>query len=291
MVLTLDQLDSATKYPSIDTLHVLDERQRATDALTEIGARFADVDPRDHAHTEKVDGMGVRILLLRSVHPPHALRDILTPLTCVANVRQEDWIIGARDHLVAARGDRIPNPLEGVAERFGPIAERLLERWLIDSGTGPDIALIAVYLEFYGGKIGRRAQHYAADGSRGCRAFDIRMMTADDCAAVVRMTVEEIASRREHGTLPGRWLFDDERRAWCARFDIPHVPTLTVSRPIPTSPTDTLAWLHDVVGDRTRVAIGEHAPGRPEGVVVRTPDRSRIVKVAFDPYERALRAR
>ncbi|MDO8621743.1 MAG: RNA ligase family protein [bacterium] len=281
MVLTLDQLDSATKYPSIDTIHVLDARQRATDALTEVGALFAGVDPRDHTHTEKVDGMGIRVVLMRGDPLAHTTR----------RKPGMDWVIGARDHLVAARGDRIPNPLEGVAERFGPIAEQLLDRWLIDSGTPPSIELIALYLELYGGKIGRRAQHYAAAGSRGHRAFDVRMMTADDCAAVARMAVEEIAARRDHGTLPGRWLFDAERHAWCARFDIPHVPTLTVSRPIPTSPTDTLAWLHEVVGDRTRVALGEHAPGRPEGVVVRTTGRSRIVKVAFDPYERALRAR
>ncbi|MDP3771197.1 MAG: hypothetical protein Q8R16_02780, partial [bacterium] len=202
MVFTLDQLDSATKYPSIDTVHSLDERQRATDALTEVGALFAGVDPRDHTHTEKVDGMGVRIILLRSAHPSHVSRDILTPLVSLANVRRDDWIIGARDHLVAARGDRIPNPLEGVAERFGPIAEQLLARWLIDSGTPPSIELIALYLELYGTKIGRRAQHYAADGSRGHRAFDVRMMTADDCAAVARMTVKEIAARRDHGTLP-----------------------------------------------------------------------------------------
>jgi hypothetical protein len=41
----------------------------------------------------------------------------------------------------------------------------------------------------------------------------------------------------------------------------------------------------------TRVALGATAPGRAEGIVLRTPDRTAIAKARFQDYDRTFRRR
>lgn len=286
-LLRLSIIDSATKYPSIDTLHVLDERHRATAELTDIGALFADQDPAAFTASEKIDGMNVRFVIERRVHPCGGVH---VPHAFAVNV-SSDWVIGARDTLVTARGDRIPNPVDGVAEYFRPLARRLHDECtstsvVLTPHLPHDVTLIVVAVEFFGGKIGRAARKYAQEGTVGFRVFDVRMAGFDAHEAIMRMPIPEIAARRDRGTLPGRWLTNAERDAFCARFDLPTVPAVALPGPIPSKPEDTLTWLHATIGTSTRAAVGDHPPRTPEGVVIRTPDRSRIVKIRLEEYER-----
>lgn len=49
----------------------------------------------------------------------------------------------------------------------------------------------------------------------------------------------------------------------------------------------SLAWLSETLL-RTRVALAEAASGHPEGVVVRTEDRSVIAKIRYEDYKRTV---
>lgn len=286
-LLRLSIIDSATKYPSIGTLHVLDERHRATAELTDIGALFTDQDPAAFTASEKIDGMNVRLVIERRAHPCSGVHAMHAFAVSVAS----DWVIGARDILVTARGDRVPNPVDGVAEYFRPLVRRLHDEFtstsvVLTPHLPYDVTLIVVAVEFFGGKIGRAARKYARESTVGFRVFDIRMAGFNAHEAIMRMSIPKIAACRDRGTLPGRWLTDTERTAFCARFDLPAVPAVTLPGPIPSKPEDTLTWLRATIGTSTRVAIDDHPPGVPEGIVIRTPDRSRIVKIRLEEYER-----
>lgn len=129
----LAALNSATKYPSIPTYHVLGERG----ALTEDATPFTG----DVVLTEKVDGTNARIIRLPG----------------------GDWFIGSREELLAARGDRVTNPALGIVGALRTVAEGLAER----------DGISVFYLEVYGAKVGAAAKQYTGTGQVGYRLFDV----------------------------------------------------------------------------------------------------------------------
>lgn len=279
-------MNSMTKYPSIETYHEM-EKGKLTGELTEQGRLVCGWS--DISVTEKINGTNARTIFCSSLY----------------QCGFHDWLLGSRDDLVMARGDRIPNPVEGIAENLKEQAETLFKifsdvpmaklPYKIQQAKNNlglsflviGIYIIVVYEELYGGKVGGDAKNYARDGSIGHRVFDVRVMTWDEYRAVLTMPIEQIAAKRDRGTLPGRWLADEERFAFCMDLGLEMVPLLEAP-PLPASIEGAYAWMKEVVGERTHAAIGNNEPGRPEGVVVRLPDHSVIVKLRFQDYERAL---
>jgi hypothetical protein len=49
----------------------------------------------------------------------------------------------------------------------------------------------------------------------------------------------------------------------------------------------TSKWLQCVCGPRSRVTLDADAGGKPEGIVIRTPDRKVIAKLRLEDYARA----
>jgi len=82
---------------------------------------------------------------------------------------------------------------------------------------------------------------------------------------------------------------DGEIDALAAELRVDRVPVLAASPP-PTSVADTYDWLRAVMV-QSLARLDPEAPGEPEGVVVRTPDRRKIAKIRFEDYARTMKER
>lgn len=158
--INLQRLNSATKYPSILTLHKLGEKGRLTADLNL-------VPEADLVVTEKVDGTNTRIIFM-----PDGV-----------------YMIGSREHLLHAKGDLIHNPALGIVDSVRHIAERV-NRELVQDGL-----IRILFLETYGGKTTAAAKDYTSNQSFGHRAFDLITLNDD----ILSGSTAEIASWRENG--------------------------------------------------------------------------------------------
>jgi hypothetical protein len=252
--LTADQLrtlNSATRYPSILTYHALGERGRLTEERTTELAGDVEV-------TEKIDGTNARIVV-----PPFGSG---APL------------IGSRTELLHYLGDLIPNPAQGIVaairEQAGAVAGDLAD----------DDHLVVLFGEVYGGKTAAGAKNYSASGTVGFRVFDLARIPFD----VVDRDQAQVALWRDGGGQ--EFTPTAELHATADRLGLPRVPVLPVDAPVPTGVADTHEWLRKLLTE-THARLDDTGKGRPEGVVVRTADRSRIAKIRFEDYERTVKGR
>jgi hypothetical protein len=249
--INLETLNSATKYPSILTFH---ERDPKRGLLTD---KHVDAFEGDVLLTEKVDGAGTRVIVF-----PNG-----------------DYIIGSREQLLHARGDLIPNAKDGVVKTLRPVAEEL---WAPGSGN----QVVVLYLEVYGGNIGRNASQYTGLGRMGFRMFDAATIPGH----VLVQTPAEAASWREDRCQD--FLSEEELQDMAVRQGIGLTPRLGM---LPASEVPTgIEEMHNFLTSRipaTEVALDANAGRRPEGIVLRNQDRSAIVKARLTDYENTLRRR
>lgn len=251
----LTELNSATKYPSIDTYHVL-----VNGRLTEELGPFAGVGPEEGVYvTEKVDGTNGRIVFLPG----------------------GDYFIGQRESLIHAKGDRIHNPAMEIVRVLKPIADRLLERgYEVRPGQ-----IRVMFFEVYGHKIGGQAKQYTRQGNNGARLFDIATVPL----VVLEESREKISAWRESG---GQiWETVQELAMIAIGWDLDLVPYLAMDdgEDIPRTLADGYAYLQGEIGE-TQVHLDEdrEVTGKPEGLVLRTEDRRLISKMRYEDYEKAL---
>ncbi len=248
----LRALNSATQYPSIPTYHVLGERGRLTEERSTVLGGSGDV-----LVTEKIDGTNARIVL-----PPVGVG---APL------------IGSRTELLHYLDDVIANPAQGIVEAVRQIAVRI-------AGAADPDAVTVVFGEVYGGKASAGSKNYSTAGAVGFRVFDVASVPVD----VLDLGVARIAAWRDGGGQ--RFAAADALARFTAGHGLDPVPPLPGLAAPPASVVDTEAWLRAAI-DETHAALDGTGRGRPEGVVVRTPDRARIAKIRFEDYERTLKAR
>lgn len=246
-----DALNSATKYPSIETYHVLGERGRLTEKI----GPFADVTEGMIIFTEKIDGTNGRIVLLPD----------------------GDYFIGSREELWYAKGDRVENPKLGIVNTLKPLAEKLSNKEFV-------VGITTLYLEVYGG--GREmpaAREYTSNGSFGYRLFDVSYSSSE----VLSWEAQRIASWRENGGQ--QWLDEDGLQTISYDRGISLTPRVGTMRAenLPKSVEGMHQCLKNCL-PRTWVALDENSGGRSEGIVLRTENRSRIAKARFQNYERTL---
>ncbi|WP_246212247.1 RNA ligase family protein [Streptomyces abyssomicinicus] len=207
--------------------------------------------------TEKVDGTNGRIVLLPD----------------------GDYFIGSREELLHARGDRVHNPALGIVDELKPLADRLEPR----DARG---RVTVFFLEVYGRKIGGAAKQYTGGNGVGHRLFDVAFLQPD----VLERSLEQISSWRDAGGQD----FGDEAtlQEVAATNGIPLVPRLTTlpGDELPASVDGMATFLAERL-PATRVALDDGAGGTPEGIVLRTPDRSVIAKARFQDYARTLKRR
>ncbi|OMD13873.1 RNA ligase family protein [Paenibacillus odorifer] len=255
----LKKINSLTKYPSILTYHQLGERGRLNDVLTE-SRGFAELD--DVFVCEKVDGENSRIILLKN------------------DDNEVDYLIGSREELLYAKGDRIGNPYGNIAEFLKPLAEKVIADILLEG----DWALTVIYQESYGGKT-KASKNYSDRKTQGYRVFDVFSLNKDELYRLLELSQEKIAVWRDHGNQP---FYDEiEKKRFIESIDLQSAPLLETIKgsEFPTSLESTYSYLKRF--ENTQVGID--ASGKSEGIIARTTDRKQIRKIRFEDYERTFR--
>lgn len=208
--------------------------------------------------TEKIDGTNARI--------------ICTP--------DGMYLLGSREELLYARGDLIGNPALGIVEALKAQAERLCR---------PDPEAIEVYyFEVYGGKVTAASKQYTGEQRVSFRLFDIARIP--DHADLVERPAAEIAAWRDNG---GQSFADEETLRRVAQEQgielTPRIAEVDAAE-LPTGIDAMHQYLQQTI-PQSRATLDSGGGGRPEGLVLRTADRSRIAKVRFEDYERTLKRR
>ncbi|MFM9452544.1 RNA ligase family protein [Streptomyces europaeiscabiei] len=248
--LDLKVLNSAAKYPQIDTYHEIDRGRLLEKTVAFCGEVYL---------TEKVDGTNARIIVA-----PNG-----------------DFVLGNREHLLYARGDFIANPAEGIVDALRGLAGRI---------TAPEAGLRVYYLEVYGmhsgGKITRASAEYTGSQAVGYRLFDAASIAPD----VLTQPVEAISAWRKNGGQ--RFHTEQELSAAAEQNAVALTPRLGS---VPSSELPTgLKEMQDFLAEQlpaTRAALDDGGTGRPEGIVLRTADRSVIAKARFEDYARTFNSR
>jgi hypothetical protein len=249
--LDLERLNSLTKYPSIPTYHALDPKNGS---LLETPIEFTG----PLLATEKIDGTNARIV---------ALAD-------------GSYLLGSREEFLYARGDLIGNPAMGIVAALRDIAERLAALRL------PGVTVW--FGEFYGGKVTGASKQYTAQQQTGYRLFDV--VRLEECEPLLARSQAELSAWRESGGQP--FVAEGQLTQLAAQGGLDLTPRVAefTAEDLPHDVAGVHAFLQRTL-DRTRAALDADAGGRPEGLVVRALDRSRIAKLRFEDYERTLRRR
>lgn len=252
----LGRINSATQYPSIASYHVVGKRGEATETL----AQTFDT-PESVYITEKLDGTNARIVI-----PPKGADSAA-------------YYIGSRIELLTAAGDLVHNPYTGIVRGVRDYADVLVERdtWLrsIDDW-------IVIFGEVFGGSVQGNQRYGGSKLEPSFRVFDICAFPSE----VLDQKREWIASWRDAGRQT--WIDFGQLPPLVRLLGLDLVPIIKYgeSHQVPTGVAETHAWLKQQLPE-TRVVLGQTGTGKPEGVVVRTNSRSRIVKIRFEQYEKA----
>jgi len=271
------QLNSLTKYPSILTLHALGDRGRLTAALTTPALESQ----LPLLATEKIDGTSARLLVFAD----------------------GSYVVGSREHLLTVSGDVLFDPAVGIVDGlrrtvFPSFADAGGHLPALAYAIGPNTLapLTVIYGEFYGGKVTASSKHYALPEQVGFRVFDVAVFAdASALADQLRADVRELAQWRETETPAGMrygqpFLPQPALAAYLAQVGlpgVPHLPPFALASPDLTH-EQVLAWLRQHLPHTQALLPGGPAPGRAEGAILRTADRSGIVKIRFEDYERTL---
>lgn len=249
---TLRKLNSLTKYPSILTYHNLGKKGTLLDSLTE--SDYVPSDDEVLEGTEKVDGTNGRILIFNN-----------------------DYIIGTREDLIYAKGDRIVNDTYDIVKNMKPLAEKLLAN-VLETNT-----LHVIYGESYGKNIGRNYKNYSSSDT-SIRIFDRWDMQESEVNKILEKDLNAISTWREHGGQP--FISTLELDTFCKKYNFertPVVATLKASE-FPTS----LEGIWEILKKNIKTKVALEGEGESEGIVFRTSDRRWIKKMRVAEYRKTL---
>jgi hypothetical protein len=251
----IDKINSMTEYPSILTYHTMGEKGCLTEETSTTFVRD------DFFITEKIDGTNTRIVLL------------------VSHGENVDYLIGSRGDILYARGDRVYNQTLGIVENLVPIAEGISRNVTSCDWYG----VVIVYGELYGGKI-NGCKEYTKNNQFGWRLFDIAYIEMRQYIEQLKSPIQSIASWRNHGGQP--FLSVSQQGEFCNNHALSCVPSLGMQLAPPSSIKEAYEYMKSTI-DITHAGIGHS--GKPEGIVIRNASRSKIAKLRFEDYERAIR--
>ena len=257
----LNKLNSITKYPSILTYHNLGPKGSLVNSLVE----DKNFDDTKVYITEKIDGTNSRIVFFTD-----------------ENGKAIDYIIGSREELLFAKGDRIINPTLGVVNVLKPIAEQIA--FLSDEKeyTLPQNSIFVIYGETYGGNINGYKQ-YTSHNNYSIRFFDAVSLNYNIVEELFELSPDKISAWRENSGQ--NYLSVKEFNKFCTTFNLTKVPYLVEidGNDIPNSLQEVWDWMQKF---STSIAGIDLENGNSEGIVVRTEDRKLIRKIRFQDYQR-----
>lgn len=266
--INLDKLNSITKYPSIPTYHTLGDRGILQQDHIDFSS-FATVEA-----TEKVDGTNSRIIMLINPSLPEGFQ----------------FVIGSREELLYARGDLIGNPSMGIVDALRNTAESI-GRQMLQDFEEVDFDrnnFYTFYFETYGGKVGANAKNYTREGKVGWRLFDIVNTSVPEFLSLQEKEGSHIARWREEEQ--GQKFLDDvSLEAVAEHLGLTRVPVTKVNTQyLPNTIVEGSEFLK-AFAQTTQVALDDTGLLKPEGIVVRSLDRSKIAKIRYEDYERTLK--
>lgn len=247
----LVKLNALTRYPSILTYHALDPKQSRSRGKHEEPRPLVRFSGRVLV-TEKVDGVNARL--------------VVTP--------DGSYLIGSREEFLYASCDLLHNPAMSIVDTVRPVANQLVvaSRGLAD--------VVVWFGEVYGGKVTDGSRQYTGEQRLGFRLFDVAIIP--DAVGVSRL-VEQIGAWREGG---GQGFVAEpelQRLATAAGQTLTPRITEVDAEELPQGLQESLDFLEDVLSE-SRATLDAGAGARPEGVVLRSPDRSTISKLRFRDY-------
>jgi hypothetical protein len=214
--------------------------------------------PAGSLATEKVHGTNARVVLL-----------------------PEPWqgfLVGSREDLLFYSEDLLHNPAQGIVDGLRPLFP-LFGRYASAK------AIRTFYFEVYGHKVTDGAKWYTGTQAVGFRLFDVAI--SEDYESLLPLSPDKIAAWRDGG---GQRFLDEQTLVGTAeQLKLPTVPRIPIGT-VPTDLGETLAFLQRTIPE-TKCRLDANGNGRAEGLVIRTPDRSTIVKLRFEDYERTLKKR
>lgn len=201
--------------------------------------------------SEKIDGTNVRIICLG-----------------------DKYLIGSREFILHHCDDLFFDPSQGIVDGI-----KSLSPTLVGSSS-----LSVIYGELFGGRVSSNSKQYGTDRI-GFRVFDVAVFGD---LSILDMELEDISRWRENktdeGIVYGQDFLTQKELAILGYNLVPSVPF----RLIGTSHQDVLDSMRIAIPE-TNVPLSEQALMKPEGLVLRNNDRSKIVKIRFEDYERTLR--
>ena len=265
MQLTLSQINSATKYPSIETFHKLGERGMLTEDLN-----FNVPSKSDLILTEKIDGTNTRIIFFM-------------------NNGKVDYFIGSREELVYAKGDRIFRD-SNIAWLSKLLTDRIVDtmKWNFDLSP---VSFVTVYGELYGNKITKGSKNYTSGNALGFRLFDVGIITNDQEKEIACMNESEISVWRKR--FGPQWVEYNNLDSFAMDLYVERVPKIEndlITCDLNGISTDNM---YEIMSSfcNSRATLDPNALGKPEGIVLRNNDRSFIAKARFDDYESTFKRR
>lgn len=248
----LDKFNSMTKYPPIPTYHTMAKGKLLDEVRVQFTGRVIG--------TEKVDGINARIIFCPD----------------------QSVLVGSREDLLWERTDLIHNPAMGIVDCLKDKVHAL-ERKLIDLCL-PD-RIMVFYGEVFGHGIGNSAKNYTKSNQVDFRLFDVAFINNFD--EILSRPLEGISFWRHRSC--SRFASETDIAEIAAHTGFRCVPSLFAmdASMLPTDIEDTYAFLHHY--DTCWCKLDTEADGIPEGIVVRTSNRSRIAKLRREDYANTLR--
>lgn len=203
--------------------------------------------------TEKIDGMSIRII-------------------CYG----DEYIIGSRELLLYHSDDLFFDATTSLVKTITKPLMRKVEKFTV------------IFGELYGGKISANSKWYGTD-KIGFRVFDVAEYSDDDLA-MLQHNLNSISRWREQET--------DEGMIYGQPF-LPHNEMMSKFSQFSFAPVikfECINSSHQSILDGlkialpfTNVALSHESTKNSEGLILRNKDRSKIVKLRFEDYERTLR--
>jgi hypothetical protein len=243
----LTKLNSLTKYPSIPTYHSLERGKAFGDPVIHFPEGFV-------IGTEKIDGVNARIILLPDAR----------------------YIIGSREEFLYHSGDVIHNPALGIVNTLRPTAQ------MLSIGGAIRDAVRIYYFEVYGSNVTAASKNYTSKKEVAFRLFDVSIVGR--LSEHMERTPEAIASWRDAGG--PHFIGEDALQIVAKERELSLTPRIfkATQDELPSSVLATKTFL-EVALPKTHVYLDDEAQMRPEGIVLRTSDRSVIAKMKFRDYK------